>query len=1012
MSLTQLSGMPAIMKKNYSLLLPEDRPFALLRDPRGNRLADLFIPSSIHTLEGLDDTVALHPWQIEEQSDMTLLSMEAHSSHWQRKTYRLRCLPDRLTCEIEVTGSGRLTRACYFGGYSSAQLRWGSGFFVSGQAFRQGWTPEPNAREAQEFPPSAGMTIDLTGVPLPGRDDWFFTPPPFCLAFQLPYGWLGLGVEAAPGAYRFTEYTYHGRPEAFYLSLNYEGHTAVEGTYRLPTLSFDFGSNPFEVLAAHLHAVAQPFRPPPARPSWWSAPIFCGWGAQCARAAQENGRAPDYARQSEYENFLHALDSQGITPGTIVIDDKWQQTYGSNQVDPEKWPDLRGFIREQHARDRKVLLWLKAWDPEGLPAAECIVNAADRPIAADPTYPDFIIRQLQTIATLLSPAGYDADGFKIDFTARIPAGPGIQSCGDLWGLELMRAWLELIYKAAKSVKSQALIMTHTPHPYLSDLIDMVRLNDMNPDRALEPAMLTRARVAALACPNALIDTDNWPIGSRAGWRRYLALQPRLGIPSLYYAGALDSGETLTADDLSALQGAWTAYRELRPAAAAPFAVRGVIEAFYGVFYTHAERDELLRFLAHAGYNAYLYGPKNDRYHRDDWRTPYPEKMLDRFAETIALAQTLGIDFGYALSPVGIAYASDADWTLVKAKLYDFYSRGVRNFSLFLDDIEPHFQHSVDAKCYPDFAAAHADLGNCLYAWLQELDPTCRLSLCPTDYHGRPPFSAYLKTLGAELHPEILLFYTGPQICSTTLTVEDARAFAAVTRRAPLIWDNYPVNDLTMQSELHLGPIRGRDAALGSAVQGLYVNPMSQIEASRIALLTYADYLADPRGYDPQSAWEKALHQIAGTLSYPALRLFADHTRYSCLEETAGAPLCTLVQNILAQKPGALAELAAYLQALDTANYHLLAEMENQALRAELLPWMEALSGWLNIGRQTIAILQHPKSVSEMEIASLQEKIRQVQAHPKRIAGHELAELVSLLQSGTARLTTEDREQHE
>jgi hypothetical protein len=230
-------------------------------------------------------------------------------------------------------------------------------------------------------------------------------------------------------------------------------------------------------------------------------------------------------------------------------------------VDTARWPDLPGFIRRQHIAGRRVLLWLKAWDPEGLPIEECITNAAGRPVAVDPTHPGFAARLAVSVRQMLSPGGFDADGFKIDFTARIPAGPGHRTHGGLWGLELMKSYLGQIYTAAKAVKPDALVIAHTPHPYLADVLDMVRLNDINTAHPVPPAMRHRARVAALACPSALIDTDNWPMANRAAWREYTPVQPELGVPALYYATHIDStGEPLEPEDYRLIRETWAAYR--------------------------------------------------------------------------------------------------------------------------------------------------------------------------------------------------------------------------------------------------------------------------------------------------------------------------------------------------------------------------------------------------------------------------------------------------------------------
>jgi hypothetical protein len=169
---------------------------------------------------------------------------------------------------------------------------------------------------------------------------------------------------------------------------------------------------------------------------------------------------------------------------------------------------------------------------------------------------------------MLCPDGYDADGFKIDFTHRIPVGPGLLAHGTAWGLELMRLYLATIYSEAKAVKPDALVMTHTPHPYLADVLDMIRLNDMvDLSRLADPAVgrdirrtvTTRARVARIAMPGTLIDTDNWPVRDKAMWREYLRLQPSIGVPSLYFADRIDvTQEMFDADDYELIRETWNA----------------------------------------------------------------------------------------------------------------------------------------------------------------------------------------------------------------------------------------------------------------------------------------------------------------------------------------------------------------------------------------------------------------------------------------------------------------------
>jgi hypothetical protein len=565
MDLTRQSGALQLAADSYALQFAADRPFVYLCDSAGNRLAELFVPSSVHAEHARDDTVSLGEWQAAEAPGQVVFTLQARSSIWNAKTYRLRCQPTRFDYEVSVEGEGSLGQVEYLGGYYSGHIRWGSGFFWSGQQFQRSFTPEPNTDEAAYFAPAEGAVIDLGGVPLPGRGDWFFTPPPYCFGFETRTGWLAAGVRGRPGHNNYTELRYHGRRGSFYLSLAFDGKTKVDGVYELPAITFDFAADEYGALAAHVQALqtagAAPPPAPRSAPVWWREPIVCGWGVQCFAASRDGGRAPDYSRQALYEDFLATLSARGICPGIVVLDDKWQATYGENHADEEKWPNLRGFVQRQHEAGRKVLLWLKAWDPEGIPAKECITNAIGLPIAVDPGNGAFEERLRAAVRHMLSPDGYDADGFKLDFTARIPSGPGLRSAGTPWGLELMKRYLGILYSESKSAKAEALMMTHTPHPYLADVLDMVRLNDINTGRNVATAMQHRARVAAIACPGAIIDTDNWPITNRAAWREYAAMQPGLGVPSLYYATHIDTtGEALEDQDYALLRETWARYR--------------------------------------------------------------------------------------------------------------------------------------------------------------------------------------------------------------------------------------------------------------------------------------------------------------------------------------------------------------------------------------------------------------------------------------------------------------------
>lgn len=439
----------------------------------------------------------------------------------------------------------------------------------------------------------------------------------------------------------------------------------------------------------------------------------------------------------------------------------------------------------------------------------------------------------------------------------------------------------------------------------------------------------------------------------------------------------------------------------------PFRIRGVIEGFYGVYYTWPERNDLIRFIGQHGYNLYIYAPKDDWHHRQRWWEHYPAEVERAFSRTVASAAAAGVRFCYALHcslPHGMS--RDQAISAICVKLDTLYRCGVRSFSLLFDDLD--LSDAADQNDLRQGAATlHAEICNGVWSWLLSYDPGCTLSMCPTDYHGSAP-SVYAYTLGALLQPGIAIFYTGPAVCSPTIAAVDAALFAQAARRLPLIWDNYPVNDLAMQPELHLGPIRQRAPELHQTVSGIVVNPMLQAEASKIPLLTYAAYLRDPQRYDPDQAWQEALNLMVGATSSAALSHLASYTEYSCLGMHTPEPVGQLVSTIIASwhedQPAAsyaaCHALSSYLDQLREDCYHLKYRLDNVRLRENLLPWIVALEGHLALARHALRILdcrEHSRDENHAR-RQLAQAIAELHLQHKRVAADALTELVRFVQA--------------
>jgi len=568
----------------YRLTVPGGRGVAWLDDRAGGRWAELRLLASVDSLEGPDETLAVGAARVEERADLVRLTWDLASSRWTSRRLVVEAAPDNLAVSAEVEGAGRVTDVALLAG--RAVLPSASGLLMSGAWFESLFSASPAdpGRIVRRAAESTSIGV-VTGSE-PGRGNWFFTPGPFCFAaarpaptdpLELPDGpWLAFSLEVPPGDAGFNAFSWRANDRGFGFGLDYEGKTAVDGRWATPRLIMAFADDPYQAIATHRDRLlasgmaAPASRPGANRPDWWREPIFCGWGAQCALATADGrplSAAPGYATQANYDAFLAALEARGIVPGTIVVDDKWQRAYGTSEPDPERWPDLRGWIAGRHERDQRVLLWFKAWTTEGLAPEACVRNARGEPIGVDPTHPAGEAAIRAAVRRIVAPDELAADGLKIDFTGRTPSGVATRHHGGAWGVELLRRLLDIVAAEARSLRPDVLLIGHAPNALLAPALDMVRLNDAlrldDPSVASDVVaqMRYRAAVVRAACPDHLIDTDDWCMPSLAAWRAYAAAKPSLGVPALYYATRLDlAGEPFEDDDFELIRRSWAAYR--------------------------------------------------------------------------------------------------------------------------------------------------------------------------------------------------------------------------------------------------------------------------------------------------------------------------------------------------------------------------------------------------------------------------------------------------------------------
>ena len=324
-----------------------------------------------------------------------------------------------------------------------------------------------------------------------------------------------------------------------------------------------------------------------------------------------------------------------------------------------------------------------------------------------------------------------------------------------------------------------------------------------------------------------------------------------------------------------------------------FKRRGIVEGFFGPLWSMSHRARIFEFGAQRGMNTYLYAPKDDPYHRERWKEPYPANEWRELSELIRLAKFHHIDFVYAFHPgSGLLFSDETPIQFLLSKAERFYDAGVRMFAVLFDDIPSRLEHRADQQ---QFSVSLARAEGFWLTRILEQQPRSWTDvewwICPSCYTEDPLLARifgsfeprFLETLAHHLPEEIPCLWTGPQVVSKKITLAHAKKIARQLKHRIILWDNYPVNDLAMSMEMHLGPLAGRDPKLPEQVYGYLNNPLLQESLSFIPLATCFDYASDPTGYDAEKSWERAVEQRfgAGTLQHwKTIRSFCERMNKS------------------------------------------------------------------------------------------------------------------------------------
>lgn len=310
--------------------------------------------------------------------------------------------------------------------------------------------------------------------------------------------------------------------------------------------------------------------------------------------------------------------------------------------------------------------------------------------------------------------------------------------------------------------------------------------------------------------------------------------------------------------------------------------RGLVEGYYGYPYNLSVKKSLMRFMMRLKMNTYMYGAKSDLYHSAKWEEPYPKTLTktdieygrmsqDMVKDLSKTSQATKVNFIWAIHPGNDFVGQPNVVTRIMKKFSSMYDLGVRQFAIFVDDVDvptseadcktnaEHLtavQKAIDAKWNKAGSAPEARVRP-----LHFVPQVYTLS-----WVGEADRKRFFKALAA-VPSDITIYTTGWGVW----TVPNSRDLATMHTelgRPVAWWWNYPCNDNADEqiytSDMYTNFMEMRAVDNNARLQkelknglGVVSNPMQQGMVSRIALFSVADYAWNNAKFDNMTSWKKA-----------------------------------------------------------------------------------------------------------------------------------------------------------
>lgn len=302
-----------------------------------------------------------------------------------------------------------------------------------------------------------------------------------------------------------------------------------------------------------------------------------------------------------------------------------------------------------------------------------------------------------------------------------------------------------------------------------------------------------------------------------------------------------------------------------------------------------ERSRIIDVMQALRLNTYLYAPKEDPYHRREWRTPYPREWTAEFTSFVKNGCAAGISVVPGIAPgLSFDYCSKDDYFALIRKCGALAKTGPHALCLLMDDIPARLPQSCE-KEFPSLGNAHGLLLARLKADLKKTYPGVGLWFCPTVYADEligsdKSSSSYLSDLAASMPHSVPVLWTGPHVISRALSVRSLSRISKLFHGNVCIWDNLYANDYCPR-RLFWGPYKNRSAGIMSVTRGVLLNPTGLVHTDMFLLSLLSGLLRKAR---PKKTWASVVEKLPFARELKIVAPFFDLPQ-SVLAKAALAP---------------------------------------------------------------------------------------------------------------------------